>query len=358
MLDLLEAPGGYDPGAPVDPLRGCSRCGEPKTVDEFPIKNKATGLRSVWCRSCRRAYGKEHYEKNRAAYIARASKRKRTDRPRIRACLDEYLRSHPCVDCGSTDITVLEFDHRDPALKDLAIGRLKTTATWSRILREIAKCDVRCANCHRLRTSRQFRWVKATGVSIDPADGPRPGTAGRYRRIAVVRQDTLFASSDHGLRRCSVCRELKPVADFAFRDMVLGARDYYCRPCRRAYRRGHYERNRSDYVSRALREMKMKREDALSLIYGYLGNHPCVDCGETDLVLLEFDHVDPTTKTAEVACMVGRRSWPVISAEIAKCVVRCANCHRRRTARQRGWKARLAELGVRYGRIDVLAGVA
>lgn len=61
----------------------------------------------------------------------------------------------------------------------------------------------------------------------------------------------------------------------------------------------------------------------------------CQDCGEVDPVVLEFDHRDD--KIMDVSTMIGSRSWSVIQAEIAKCDVVCANCHRRRTAKRFGW---------------------
>jgi phage/plasmid primase-like uncharacterized protein len=70
----------------------------------------------------------------------------------------------------------------------------------------------------------------------------------------------------------------------------------------------------------------------------YLSNHPCVDCGETDTVVLDFDHIRGK-KICDVSRMVGRglRLWK-IKDEIAKCEVRCANDHRRITIKR---KARL-----------------
>lgn len=355
MLDLLEAPGSYDAPPPAD-RRRCSKCGEFKDIDEFPIKNKATGLRSTRCFTCRRAYGREHYQKNRPAYLARNSARRKVERPKTRALIDTYLREHPCIDCGCADITVLEFDHRDPTQKDRAVGELARMADWPRVLREIQKCDVRCANCHRKRTALQFGWSRQLGVVLTSA--VRPGEAGRYALLTVPRQEPLFSTEPDGLRRCSRCRELKSIYEFALRDLELGLRDYYCRPCRHAYRRGHYDRNRADYIARAMSEMRMKREDALVLVHAYLREHPCVDCGATDIVTLEFDHRDPSQKVMEVAAMLGRRSWSVIAAEIAKCDVLCANCHRKRSARQQGWKTRLAETPARYGKMKAVAGVA
>jgi hypothetical protein len=61
------------------------------------------------------------------------------------------------------------------------------------------------------------------------------------------------------------------------------------------------------------------------LAYDYLLTHPCVDCGEADPVVLDFDHIDPATKSREVAWFIRRRDLVGRAAEIEKCEVRCAN---------------------------------
>ena len=66
-------------------------------------------------------------------------------------------------------------------------------------------------------------------------------------------------------------------------------------------------------------------------VWSYLLDHPCVDCGENDIRVLEFDHRDPQQKHGGISRMVADRcSIDKISAEVEKCDVRCANCHRRR----------------------------
>ncbi len=60
----------------------------------------------------------------------------------------------------------------------------------------------------------------------------------------------------------------------------------------------------------------------------------CTDCGySADPVALDFDHLPGTTKKYRIACMAGM-SRALIDAEIAKCEVVCANCHRIRTAQR------------------------
>jgi len=139
-----------------DVLRVCARCQVAKPLAEFPIKNAARGTRVCYCRPCRRAYGKQHYRRNIAAYVRRAAARSIVERAANRAFVWNYLLTHPCVDCGEADPIVLEFDHRDPAEKVATISRLIHASTSGKLLAEIARCDVRCGNCHRIRTAQQF----------------------------------------------------------------------------------------------------------------------------------------------------------------------------------------------------------
>jgi hypothetical protein len=78
----------------------------------------------------------------------------------------------------------------------------------------------------------------------------------------------------------------------------------------------------------------------------YLAAHPCVDCGEKDPIVLQFDHIKPEEKKNSVARLIDGSHWDNVLAEIEKCRVVCANCHTRRTAKQFGWwKAKGALVG-------------
>jgi len=104
-------------------------------------------------------YVKEHYKKNKAAYISRAIKHKNKKRIEARNFINDYLATHPCVDCGEKDIIVLEFDHvNSTKLGNIADFKVKG---WSlkKLENEILKCEVRCANCHRRVTYKRRKAI-------------------------------------------------------------------------------------------------------------------------------------------------------------------------------------------------------
>jgi hypothetical protein len=105
-----------------------------------------------------------------------------------------------------------------------------------------------------------------------------------------------------------------------------------------AYRREHYRMNRDAYIQRNSRVLLARRRKWVQRLCEYLLAHPCVDCGEADPIVLEFDHVDRATKLQTVGFLAGRGyPWTTVEVELTKCDVRCANCHRRRTAAQFDW---------------------
>lgn len=140
-----------------------------------------------------------------------------------------------------------------------------------------------------------------------------------------------------GLLRCYMCRQYKTVEQFAFADMRTGARQTHCRVCHAAYRRAHYVANKPDYIRRAIAQVSGRRAQNRREIYEYLKLHPCVDCGESDVMVLEFDHRDRELKWKAIGVLAVTKRWQRVLDEIGKCDVRCVNCHRRRTAHQLGW---------------------
>jgi hypothetical protein len=115
------------------------------------------------------------------------------------------------------------------------------------------------------------------------------------------------------MKKCCACKQFKPIDAFGKRAQSKDGLMPKCRQCVANYQR-HY-----------------RHQKALA-IHTYLQSHPCIDCGESDPIVLEFDHVRGS-KTANVKRMVSSShiSLARVLVEIEKCEVRCANCHRRIT---------------------------
>lgn len=80
-------------------------------------------------------------------------------RNRNRNFILQYLSTHPCVDCNNTNIIVLEFDHHTNKSYDIS-NLVSKGYSIAAIQVEIDKCDVRCANCHRIKTAKERNSYK------------------------------------------------------------------------------------------------------------------------------------------------------------------------------------------------------
>jgi hypothetical protein len=225
----------------------CSCCGEERDAEkDFSWRYKDRGIRQPRCKYCQSEMSKLHYKNNKPIYNERNRITKARTLAENRLHISSYLSEHPCVDCGQTDLRLLEFDHVN-GQKSRDISDLFTWGfNWPTIEAEIAKCEVRCANCHRIKTIEQERGWRSTQPVKQPPKS--------YQMVRI-----------------------------------------------------------------------------------YLSTHPCVDCGNTDIRVLEFDHIHGH-KTDEIPHLLSQGcGWSRIEAEIAKCEVRCTNCHRLKTLERGKW---------------------
>ena len=105
---------------------------------------------------------------------------------------------------------------------------------------------------------------------------------------------------------------------------------------RSAYKRRHYLANKQRYVAQAKARQRVLYRERTAYLLEYFERNPCMDCGESDPVVLEFDHLDANAKLFNISQALPYRGWQSILDEINKCDVVCANCHRRRTGRRQG----------------------
>jgi len=130
-----------------------------------------------------------------------------------------------------------------------------------------------------------------------------------------------------------ICKQWKFLGEFNRMTRSPDGRQAQCRECNRQYHYDHWDRHMAQIKQRNRRVTAENKQQ----MWDYLLEHPCVDCGESDPVVLEFDHL--RDKWKNVTQLLRGHSWETVMAEIEKCEVVCANCHRRRTCdRARGWR--------------------
>jgi hypothetical protein len=142
------------------------------------------------------------------------------------------------------------------------------------------------------------------------------------------------------MKVCCICKLSKdPLLDFNKNKGRADGLQNFCKECGRKKSKKHYENNKQTYLDNNA-DRKLQHAQ---FVYDYLKEHPCVDCGEKDPIVLEFDHVRGI-KVANVSTMINTlRSLDAIKSEINKCEIRCSNCHKRKTAKQFGWYKNLVK---------------
>lgn len=169
--------------------------------------------------------------------------------------------------------------------------------------------------------------VSLSSASVWVRDIPRhpPAPTGEAETAASTTQEPAEPS-----RRCGRCRQVLP--ESAFSRHPRKGRQWWCKECFRQYfrKRGDLHKRQSA----ASRERRLAK--AKAFVRQHLATHPCVECGESDPRVLEFDHVGP--KSTEISVLTHNGApISIIRKEIESCEVVCANCHRRRTGERAGW---------------------
>jgi hypothetical protein len=146
-------------------MKVCTKCLEPKKVEDFLFKNKAENKRHAQCRECQKAYKDVHYLNNKVMYKEKAVRVNKTLIARNRLFIYSYLEKHPCVDCSNDNIIVLEFDHVTGVKRNSISTMAANSHSIDALQKEIDKCVVRCANCHRIKTAKERNWKMLSYLS-------------------------------------------------------------------------------------------------------------------------------------------------------------------------------------------------
>lgn len=127
---------------------------------------------------------------------------------------------------------------------------------------------------------------------------------------------------------CSKCNTERPIEEFARNSSAKDGYRSDCKKCSRAVTREHYLNNKHKYEKARI----LRRAQSKAYVIDYLLNNPCSLCGESDIRVLDFDHLPKFDKLLCVSTLISDGNIEDVKREIQKCRVLCSNCHRKYTA--------------------------
>lgn len=143
-------------------MKLCYTCNCKKELNCFHKKSESPDGHCTMCKTCKGKYEKNMYSNN-PEWKARKRKNIKSRIFRNRIYVYNILRNSQCVDCGEKRWKVLEFDHvRGKKRDNISILMRRLTVSITILKKEIAKCEVRCCNCHRLKTIERSNSIRNT----------------------------------------------------------------------------------------------------------------------------------------------------------------------------------------------------
>lgn len=140
------------------------------------------------------------------------------------------------------------------------------------------------------------------------------------------------------MKICGACKKELSVNDFSNNPTKPDGKQWQCKDCQAQYRKNHYKKNKQKYIDKA----KINTEEYRRQYYEWLRLKQCVDCGNSDIRVLEQDHL--CDKSFNISSKVGAMTLVSLMPELEKCETVCANCHRIRTVERGDWMRSYAAL--------------
>lgn len=130
-------------------------CKLEKEDECFSWRNIKKAKKQPYCKECRKLI--DLNSKNLPNFKERKDKNKNNSRKRNARFIGEILKKSKCKDCGESNPIVLEFDHICNKIGNIS-DMVNSGFSIENLKLEIEKCEIRCANCHRIKTAKQFKW--------------------------------------------------------------------------------------------------------------------------------------------------------------------------------------------------------
>lgn len=126
------------------------------------------------------------------------------------------------------------------------------------------------------------------------------------------------------MQECCTCRQVKPFDQFHKRNRSKTGYQSQCKECNRIAVRKHIAKDTAKFYA----QNKASRDARINKYREYKASRGCHFCNEKEPVCLEMHHLDPSTKEVDPSTAVNQ-SWEWFEREAEKCIVVCANCHRK-----------------------------
>ena len=183
----------------------------------------------------------------------------------------------------------------------------------------IWRCTCKCGTSHNVRSSH----LTSGGVQ----------SCGCLEREINVRQNL-----DTVMKKCSRCdNEKEWPTEFARKYRKSGIKYAgYCRECQNRMQLRSVNKKKDEYLEKGKLHRERLYKSNMRLIMCYLIDNPCVDCGESNPLKLQFDHVRGK-KLFTISHAIRHRKTIIIMEEIEKCETRCASCHQIKTIIESGY---------------------
>jgi hypothetical protein len=136
-------------------MKECRSCKQVLPYTDFCIKAHNKDGYSYYCRGCTAIKAKKYYDTV-PGIKSKVLKRNNKSRLEKKIFVYNYLIAHPCA-CGEARPECLDFDHQKDKVMNIS-QMIRRNSGLDTIKKEIEKCIVRCANCHRAVTAKQFGW--------------------------------------------------------------------------------------------------------------------------------------------------------------------------------------------------------
>ena len=243
----------------------CRDCGV-KLNDNNAYFRKSRGIYYFVCKSCTNKRRKEFKTK----------------------CI-EY-KGECCQKCGyNKEITALEFHHKNQQDKENLVSKM-ATKSWEKAKKEMDKCNLLCANCHR---EEHYRIDERNAIAAE-----------FNKNMTTSLSDVILTGRNTGKESCKRCD-----AVLTEDNKTSGNNKGICRKCDSRY---------------VIEKTIIGKQRAVE----YMGGC-CSICGYNKCIrAIEFHHVDPAKKSPTYNKRFRSWSFERQKKELENCIIVCSNCHR------------------------------